>query len=204
MIDLLFTKFLDVKSPLGIRENENEQNCEYHSIGIDIYMPKPTIEFVNQILEKNPFKLIEYHTRENNQIQEFIIKSKADELIISYINEKYHINMDLNIPTGIGILIPKGYYIDLRSKSGNFSNDFTSVTGLIDENFTYGMSVQFHKLNKKTIEISPDQKLSQFVLRKSNFVNSMVELTIDKWNDLEEVQKRRINRKGGLGHTGKF
>jgi dUTPase len=205
MIELQFTKFFDVKSPLGITQNEKEIGCEFHSIGVDTYMPKPTNTFIDTILEKNKAKLIECHYDKNDIISEFVIKnSENDENLITYINGTYFITHDLNIPSGIGILIPKGYYIDYRSKSSNFNNDYTVINGLIDENFTYGMTVQLHKLNGKTVEIKPDEKFAQIILIKGEFIADMNEIKLSDWIELEQVQKRRINRKGGLGHSGKF
>ncbi len=208
MIDLLFTKFFDVKSPLGIAQNENEKDFEYHSIGVDVYMPLATEEFIAELLKKNPETTctIVRSTKDIDKILSFNLKSKTDRNMIFYGDGVYYIKANLNIPTGIGILIPKNYYPDMRSKSSNFNNCYTSVTGTIDENFTYGMTVQLVKLENDSVDIliHPNEKFAQLVLHKSNFINRMIEVPQNEWQNLEEVQKRRQNRKGGLGHSGKF
>ena len=202
MHKLEFTKFFDVRGPIGIDENPIEKDAEFHSIGVDVYMPRPTAEFITAICERNK---ADVKNIEGSPIKHFSIEKEGIELLLFYDNT-YHIFQNITIPTGIGILIPKGYYIKIRSKSSNFNNHYTSITGTIDENYTYGSVVQINHLdrNKKVIKILPDEKFAQIVLVKGELIQSMIEIPLEKWKDLEDVQKRRINRTGGFGHTGKF
>jgi len=203
---LQFRKFFPVKEPLGLNQNEKEKNALYHSIGVDVYMPLPTREFINALLEKNPGTIARTGIEDINTkslIAEFTIFLNGIE-ILSYFNNKYRIYNDINIPSGIGILIPEGYYVDLRSKSSNFNNRFTSIKGLIDENFTYGMTIQIHLLSDKPITLEPNEKTAQIILIKGQFIEEMEEISEEMWDINPEIINRRVNRIGGLGSSGKF
>jgi dUTPase len=206
-MELQFVKFMDVKSPVGIEQNSNEIGSEFHSIGVDIYVPMPTKEFVNTILSSNKgFELdpVSFGKIINNYIESFEIYNN-EKLILKFFENKYYIYDNIQIPAGLGILIPKNYFLTMNSKSSNFGLNYTIIEGFIDENYTYGMGVQLNVLNKNlVVELEPNQKFSQLILRKSEFMNSLKEIKLDDWEKLDEVKKRRVNRKGGFGSSGKF
>lgn len=204
-MELQFVKFFEIKSPVGIEQNENEIGAEFNSIGVDIYMPMPTKEFINAILTSNKgfeLDIDSFGKISKNYIECFEIY-KDNDLILSFNNGKYIIYKNIQIPTGLGILIPKNYFLTINPKSSNFSLSYTVVEGFIDENYTYGMGVQIILLNEK-VELEPNQKFTQLILRKSEFINNLTEISLNDWEKLEAVKKRRINRKGGFGASGKF
>jgi dUTPase len=207
---LKFVKFFDIKSPVGIEQNEKEQFTEYHSIGVDIYMPRPTKEFVDAILESNKnlnLRLGEIPGKEFDSTLFSIYLDTNDDVynFLEFKNNKYFIYHDIQIPTGLGLLIPKEYYVTVNSKSSNFAMGYSVVEGFIDCNYTYGMSVQIKKsINYNPIELEPNQKFAQLILKKSEFVNTMNEMKMDEWNIHPEVIKRREIRIGGFGSTGKY
>lgn len=211
---LKFTKFFNVNSPIGIDQNEKEKDCEYHSVGVDLYFPKPTRGFLNAILKRNPF-LVPVHVLYNYDssrgasdddiISSLTLVKTGGNTVLEFNSEKntYEIFENITIPTGVAVLIPKGYHINNRSKSGNFNNGYTSIEGLIDENYTYDMGVQIHPFNK-LIAFQVDEKFCQLELLKSNHIKSFEEVKLTDWENHPEVISRRVNRKGGFGHTGKF
>lgn len=196
-MDLNFVKFFDVKSPLGILQNENELNAEYNSIGVDLYFPKFSKEFFDAIIKYDDNLIID-----NNSIR----NKKNDRIILTFNNGIYYIYNDIQIPTGIGILIPKDYYITNNSKSSNFKNNYYSIRGIIDENYTYGIGCQIIKnsSNPNRLEIYENEKFCQIILHKANFITNMSEIKLSDWENNIEIISRRKNRKGGFGTTGKF
>ena len=200
--ELKFTKFFDVKSPIGISQRENA-DLEFQSIGIDIYMPKPTMTFINGIVESNKkYVLGEIHKNNEGIIEHFSI-NENDSIKVFYQDNKYIIYDRMQIPSGIGILIPNGYHIDFRSKSSNFKNDYTSVTGLIDCDYTFGMGIQLVPYNNK-ITLQVDEKVSQIVLIKSVEITRLDEISLEEWSKIGDVVARRLSRTGGFGSTNKF
>lgn len=215
-IVLSFTKFLDVKSPLGYSQKETAK-CPFQSIGVDLYMPKPTLKFVEGLIVsnidsfENKYVLGEHKfTQESidsngklDLLESFKIVDSNGDMFIEFTNGKYIIADKIQIPSGVGILIPEDYWADLRSKSGNFKNNYTVIHGTIDEDYTYGMGMQIIPLTTY-IQFMPDEKISQFVLVKGNKIETMLELTNEEWSHNLDVVKRRLSRQGGFGHTGKF
>ncbi len=198
MVPLLtYTKLFPVESPVGVQQNEKEKDYEYHSIGVDVYVPLVSSEFKKHLLKSNPSS---YIVEENSS---FILFTENHEIILKYNDEKFNIFKNVQIPTGIAILIPKDYYITVNPKSSNFHNNYTVIEGFIDENYTYGFSVQLQKLDCP-IQLKINQKFAQILLKKSEFVENMREISLDDFNEHPEVLKRREVRQGGFGHTGKF
>lgn len=207
MFELKFTKFFDVKSPLGVTERENYQEGLLNSIGVDIYFPKITKKFFDELLKSNPgltHNVVMADTEENPIIYAFQLYLANGTVVMDFDGKQIKIFRKIQIPSGIGIIIPEGYHMDLRSKSGNFKNGFTSITGLIDEDYTYSFGIQIKPLEDSTIYLEQDEKVSQIVLHKSNFIAKFEEVELELWDKLPEVQIRRRTRTGGFGHTGKF
>lgn len=202
-MELQFAKFLDIKSPLGAYQLEQEG--EFSPVGVDIYFPRPNLEFFNAIVKANKDTYIDHFDAETNMC--YICERDTNELIFIYIpdQEKYSIySKKIQIPSGLGILIPNDYHVDLRSKSGNFKGCFTEVTGLIDADYTYGMGVQIINIDAAYLTFSPNEKFAQLVLRKTHFIEKMTEIPLDEWEKDERILQRRKTRTGGFGHTGKF
>ncbi|MCK9415719.1 hypothetical protein M0Q97_03550 [Candidatus Dojkabacteria bacterium] len=199
-MELNFTKFFDVKSPIGIEQREKEDL----SIGIDLFMPNPTEEFFNQILNANKEKYFRLKFIENDG---FIIIDKGNHKILiryNYRENEYNIYDDIQIPSGIGIDIPEGYHLVNRSKSSNFKNNFTSIEGLIDYNYTFGMGIQLIVLDKTVITLKPEEKISQILLEKSNPITKFNYITLNEWDKLKSIKEKRNQRSGGFGSTTKF
>lgn len=205
-MELKFTKFLDVKSPIGVEQREKEDL----SIGIDLFMPEANEEFFNQILNANKEKYFRLELIKRGSEEEgFLIIEKGlnDRTLISYNfrDKEYQIYDDIQIPTGIGIDIPEGYHLVNRSKSSNFKNNFTSVEGLIDFNYTYGMGIQLILLDKySNVTLKPDEKVSQILLEKSNPITKLDFIPLEEWNELETIKQKRNQRSGGFGSTTKY
>jgi dUTPase len=217
---LEFTKFFPVNNPLGLLDKEESKEIwlkyGFGSIGVDLYFPKPSVKFVEAIIKSNeklPLTLSNSYLNPidgGNYYTTFdLIDSKNSELILSFDNNVFEIYKKLQIPTGIGLNIPDGYFVDLRSKSSNFKNDYSSITGLIDEDHTYGMGCQIFPLSTQTNPPTPiifhvDEKFCQIVLIKGNPILNMVEISLNLWDFKKDIIKKRESRKGGFGSTGKF
>lgn len=210
---LQFTKFLDVKSPQGIIQRS--ENLDNYSIGVDLYLPKITSKFIDAIIKSNlddnkDFKFV--HVEDG-----YIIDAKdVKHVIAQVIDNSIRIFEPIQIPTGIGILIPNMFYATVDSKSSNFKLGWTEIQGKIDMNYTYGMGVQIIPLkyeNNKNIafgnldycEIVEDQKFAQLIMHEAVPILEMQEIPLNDWENSKEVNKLRGVRAGGFGNgTGKM
>ena len=88
-MELDFTKFLDIKSPLGAYQLEQEG--EFSPVGVDIYFPRPNKEFFDAIVSANKKLCLDHFDIKNNLC--YIREKDTNELVFMYIpeNEKYHI-----------------------------------------------------------------------------------------------------------------
>lgn len=109
----------------------------------------------------------------------------------------------VQIPLGLCFDIPKGYHFDLRSKSSNFKNGFTSITGLIDANYTYGIGLQYSAFDNISEHINSNDKIAQLVLIETAIVDKFNELSPETFDKLDTVIAKRHIRTGGFGSTGK-
>ena len=198
--DIKCTRFFAVKMPEGIlTKGESISN---YSIGCDLFMPKFTKEFIEAVLASNPH--LEFEQKE--KVGAFKDKS-SHELFMEYNfdNGKYWILRHIQIPTGIAMLIPDDYWVEIRSKSSNFKNNFTIVHGTVDMNYTYGMGAQLMLLNPDAyVVLAEDQKICQVVFHKAVPVLNFSEVKQEEWDNDPEVYKKRTVRVGGFGSTGKF
>lgn len=223
--NLKFTKFFDVKSPVGL-EQRGENICNY-SIGMDLYFPRDSDEFHEAILKANQklYPKIEMLRMAEYQNKGFLIKtynfiSSVDSLIKietfvnietnEIIKSQYYIYRPIQIPTGIGLLIPDNVWAEVRSKSSNFQLGFSEVHGTIDMNYTYGMGVQIFNINTNEVSretpvlcFESNQKFAQIVFHEAVPIIATQEISLNEWNNLEEVQIKRNIRTGGFGSTGK-
>lgn len=109
----------------------------------------------------------------------------------------------IQIPLGLCFDIPKGYHFDLRSKSSNFKYGFTSVTGLIDANYTYGIGLQYLSFTGFSEHIKSNDKVAQLVLIETTIIDEFNELSPETFAKLDSVIDKRHIRTGGFGSTGK-
>lgn len=202
--ELKVTKFFDVKTPQGIFEKG--ETPENYSIGTDLYLPKLTNEFIDAFFESNKKiypNLIKNVVGNNifftnSETQDFYVK-------ISVLNKSVTIFKPIHIPTGIGFIIPREYYITVKSKSSNFNNNFTVVEGTIDMNYTYGCGIQLIPiLQNKEVKLVEDQKIAQFIVQKATPVLNINFIELEQFEKQEEVIYKRNVRTGGFGSTGKF
>jgi dUTPase len=200
--ELSFTTFFDVKEPVSDYIED-----AFNNTGIDVFMPKPTPIFIQQLYEanKNIMKPA-YPLTEDGKVEIFSIPTERGSTIplITFKDNKYYIYKSIQIPLGISFLIPKGYHIDLRSKSSNFGNNFSSVTGLVDENYTYGIRAQLFLVENDIVSIEPNQKICQLELKETNFITKLNKIELSDWENNSDVILRREKRGGGFGFTGKF
>ena len=211
-MEIKFSKIFDVKSPLGTNQ---VKQTGFNNIGVDLYFPNPTIEFFKaiikaneKIVDKNP--VIVYEDVDSNTIKMVHIVHKDScgscHPLLTFENGKYLIHKNLQIPTGIQFLIPRGYTIEICPKSSNFHNNYNVILGYIDENYTFGCGAQIIRLSEyePTICLEPNQKFCQIILRKSEFIDELQEVNPEDWDNNIDVYDRQKSRSGGFGSTGKF
>lgn len=107
------------------------------------------------------------------------------------------------IPTGIAFDIPEGYYLDIRPRSSNIKSLFTCILGTIDFDYTYGCGTQVFIGKESSIKINAGDRICQFLLKKSEIVEKLHELTPQNFEKHQNIIEKRKTRTGGFGHTGK-
>ena len=98
------------------------------------------------------------------------------------------------IPTGIFTEIPKGYEVQLRSRSGLSIKQGLSLingVGTIDADFRHEWGVPVINLGLEDVWIEDGERICQAVLKKFERI---------KWDRVDELNK--TERNGGFGHTG--
>lgn len=216
MKKLKITKFFDTKTPIGlIQRGETTEN---YSIGTDLYMPKDTDDFRAEFLKANGeiYKGLTVNISESTEsrLTEFVypryIGDRDCNCVLMTINtdlkenkSEFTIYQNCQIPSGIGFVLDPSVWLEVRSKSSNFKNSFTVVHGTVDHNYTYGTGIQLILLRDK-ITLESDQKIAQVVLHKAEPIETIEEVQLKDFENLEEVNKYRTKRTGGFGSGGKF
>lgn len=217
MEKIKITKFFDVKQPIGLQAR-NESAINYN-IGSDLYMPYDTEAFRAAFLQANceMYMNLQVNTSEtiNYRISEFTynccdgISENAAVLMrvetdLCTNKSIYQIFENCQIPSGIGFLLSKSIWLEVRSKSSNFKNGFTVVHGTVDMNYTYGVGIQLILLKQDSIILESEQKIAQVVLQKAVPINSLEFIERKEFENDKTVLKYRNKRVGGFGSGGKF
>lgn len=215
MLELKFTKLLDVKSPVGIEQRG--EVLENYSIGCDLHMPEFDEAFIEAFIKANAGIVkseVRWYEKENTFYAESIplmtVLKKGSKLIDGTICERtrYFVrNKRIQIPSGIAICMePHFMYCTINSKSSNFKNNYTVIEGTIDMNYTYGMGIQLLRLDDDYIvTLEADQKIAQLIpVTITHQIHKMTELSGEDFDLQPAVIQKRQKRTGGFGSTGKF
>lgn len=194
--NLRYCKFLDVNSP---------KISNGLSVGVDLYLPRFNEKFFEAFCKVNAnedegisFEMIKEGNYINIREKSFgldwiMYDTKIENLVVCH---------NCTIPSGIGIDIPAGYFMDLRPRSGCHKNEYTLILGTIDEDYTYGFGFQI-LLYDKFVVFEKDIRIGQFLLIKGELINNMTEIPESEWNNDAVIMKKRETRTGGFGSTGK-
>lgn len=194
---LEYTKFLDVEDP---------KVSDGLSVGVDLRLPKTNQKFVDEFCKLNNLQV-----RAETKF-EWVIENSLKKTI-AYINKEEDVLPDgkvltlfenCNIPTGIGVNIPYGFYLELKSRSSNHKNKFSLEPGTIDEDYTngFGFQIKFHK-NVSQISFTKDERIGQIILHQGILVGNMIEISQNDWEKDPAIIKKKETRSGGFGSTGK-
>lgn len=102
------------------------------------------------------------------------------------------------IPTGIKVRIPKGYEIQIRSRSGQALKKGLIVLnepGTIDQNYRGEICCIMYNSSNKPVSIEPGERIAQMVLSR---VDEMKLFEVDDFDDKTE------RGESGFGDSGKF
>jgi dUTP pyrophosphatase len=110
------------------------------------------------------------------------------------------------IPTGLFVIIPEGYEIQVRPKSGKALKRGLSITnspGTIDSDYYYEIGVICENNSDKVIIINDGDSIAQLVLQKVPKIK-WEPITEDYLNKIRDnSEKEKDSRKGGFGSTNK-
>jgi len=99
------------------------------------------------------------------------------------------------IGTNLIVELPKGFFLEVRSRSGLAFKDSVFVLnspGTIDEDYKHEIRIILHNAGIRPFEIKKGDRIAQFLLR--NYIQ--MEFVDEKFTDLDK------NRGGGFGSTG--
>lgn len=100
------------------------------------------------------------------------------------------------VGTGISLVIPKGYHVEVRSRSGLASKNSVSVLnspGTIDSDYTGELKIILRNNSPSTsFEIKKGDRIAQILLRKN----------VKTKFDFVETHKETSRGSGGFGSTG--
>lgn len=99
----------------------------------------------------------------------------------------------MTIDTGIHIELPKGYFADIRPKSGLLFNHNLTTAGTVDSGYTGAIRVRLINLSREPYSFKKGEKIAQMVILKCE----LPELNI------VESLKNTERGGGGFGSTGK-
>ena len=101
----------------------------------------------------------------------------------------------IKIPTGVGVEIPIGYELQLRSRSGlacKYGVAMANGVGTIDSDYRGEISVSLINLGQKDFEIEPNMRIAQMIVSKCEHV---------VWQEVDELSETERGT-GGFGSTG--
>lgn len=97
-------------------------------------------------------------------------------------------------PTGVGVEIPEGYELQVRTRSGlAFKHHVTMLNGVgtIDSDYRGEISVVLQNHGKEDFIATPGMRIAQGVVHKFETI---------EWEEVEALSETK--RKGGFGSTG--
>jgi len=140
-------------------------------------------------------KEIKYHGALEPQ---FVQKFGTDDAFI----RMYPGDMVL-VPTGLKLCIPKGYCLDIRSRSGNAWKRFITVVnqpGTIDSDYTDETFVLLYNNSKHMQVIKDGDAIAQCKLNEL-VQTDFVEINTDQFCVFFDSIKKNSSRDGGFGST---
>lgn len=110
----------------------------------------------------------------------------TEELLFQYGQKKM-------IGTGLSLIIPDGYWIKLRERSGLASKGIHLLGGVIDSGYTGEVKVILWSCSPDPVSIASDKAICQFTLEKLSR-SEVTELSTDAFKI--ECEKRTRGKKG--------
>lgn len=102
------------------------------------------------------------------------------------------------IPTGIKMVIPEGYEVQVRSRSGLAANSklfVLNAPGTIDSDYRGEIAVILANFGENIFWVEPGTRIAQLVPAKLPDVRFVEQVTLDMFEDTERGEK-------GFGSTG--
>ena len=100
------------------------------------------------------------------------------------------------IKTGLKVIIPTGYEIQIRPRSGMSLNTplrIANAPGTIDSSFRGEIGIIVHNTSNEPIEIKTGMKIAQMVIAETPMI---------LWEEVSEVEDDTERGSGGFGSTG--
>lgn len=165
-----FSKVLVVKSP---------SRANWNDAGIDFYVPENTEQFRTELVEKNPFLANRVDASHN-----YFTFGPHDRLLI---------------PSGIKVLIPKGYMLCAFNKSGVAAKKGLVVGScVVDESYQGQVHLSLINSSKDPVIVEYGEKIVQFILLPVLYAQPM-EVNVD---DLYKYSGSTARGDGGFGSSG--
>jgi dUTP pyrophosphatase len=105
----------------------------------------------------------------------------------------------INIPSGIKMVIPKGYAGIFFNKSGVAVKGSFVGACVVDADYRGEVHLNIHNVSEKVVQYQPGQKITQMLIMPVSMVQ-LREVTNEHY-DSQDITERG---NGGFGSTGKF
>ena len=98
------------------------------------------------------------------------------------------------VPTGIGVELPEGFSVEIRTRSSNPKRGFYVVTGTVDNGYKGEIKIMCYNFTCSDVEISKGDKIAQLIFQP------LFVLGLEPFTNPEYCLPERGNK--GFGSTG--
>lgn len=179
---LNYTKLFPVKSPIGRMQEDTPQF--YNNAGYDFYFPEPTEEFfkalanVNKAIQMDVDVLLNDDGSVERGFAQGNFTETNEHVELYYDKDGFRLRGKMIIPTGIALIIPKGYMIWATSKSSSMGKGYSVRLGVVDCCYVDGLGFQIDTEGNDII-FQPKQKFGQIVMQQVETIERFVEMSND-------------------------
>ena len=171
-----------------IRDVKNPNRGTSRSAGIDLFVPRFTKKFVDDLIKKNP----QICDVRNNQFEYLIVND--NELILGP-------HSQIIIPSGIKIIGNENTVYPMMNKSGVATKKNLNRTAeVVDEDYGGEIHIAIQNTSNFMIVISEGEKLIQMLELDCQY-SELVELSNDEY-DKQFAESSSERGDGGFGSTG--
>jgi dUTPase len=181
----------------GYDTDEPRRGTE-HSAGLDVYIPRFTPKFLEDLKEKNKTQARIHYSDTTDVRFQLLTNGEREQLEVNKPDDLYVMGHGrVIIPTGLRFNIPTGTYLEVANRGSTAAlQGLIFGAHIIDEDYQGIVFINLINTTSNTIYLKAGTKLVQLIHKK--WIKSALRRVPE--NELyPEVSKRG---EGALGHTG--